>query len=162
MDPNEPLPGDLILFGGGKHESLASRLVEAGELVLTGDDSEVHYSHVGLWESHQIMLEAVWPRIRRSRIDLSRTFVVLRFEGLNDTQRFKIMDAARQRIGEPYNLLYIFLGGWTHAKIKGTEVCSLYAQDCYANAMVALDGSMPDALAYDKRLRVIQRNSPDA
>lgn len=166
MDPNAPLPGDLILFGGSKHESLASRLVEAGELVLTGDDAKIHYSHVGLWESHQVMIDSTFPFTRRDRIDLGRTFIILRLEGLNDTQRSKIMDFARSKIGSwahPstwYNLVYIVsFGTW---RFGGQEVCSLLAQDAYQAGMVAIDGSTPDRLAYDKRFRVIQRNDPDA
>lgn len=154
----EMKPGDIILYGGSRHESLASRLVEAGEIIKTGDDSILQYSHVALWEGHQVQLEATWPRITRSRIDQSRTYDVLRYEGITDAERAKVMDAARRRLGEWYNLLYILTFGlW---KIKNMEVCCTYAGDCYEEAGLDLRYATPNELKDDRCLKVIYRWRP--
>lgn len=157
---DQPRLGDIILYGGSRHEAMASRLIEAGELLVTGDDRGVQYSHVGLWESHQIQLESTWPRIRRSRIDMSRCFDILRYDGITEDQRRVIMSAAAQRLGEPYNLLYIVTGGLAYAKITGTEVCCLYAGDCYAVGKIHLRYATPNDLRYKSPLRVIQQWRP--
>ncbi len=169
----DPLPGDIYMYGGSKHEGLSARIIDAGEILLTGDDSEIQYSHTSLHEARGLQCEAVWPVITRSKVDYSRTFKVLRYEGITYDQRMAIMDTARLRLGQWYDLVYIITFGllrWsTLVRIltfgiiqpPPSEVCCLYIGDCYAAAGLQLSSATPNDLEDDPHLTVIQKWSPE-
>lgn len=159
-----PHAGDVIAYGGSKHEGWSSRIIEAGEVLETGDDSIAHDSHNAIYMGAGEQVESVFPWTQRDKVDYTRKFQILRWEGITDDQRRAICLAAQKRVGgltHPstwYNLVYIFTFGlW---KFGGQEVCCLLAGDCYKEAGLNFRYATPDQLRATGRWTVVQTYEP--
>ena len=158
MDPNEPRAGDIILYPVTPQSSIASRLVAIGELLLGQGNNQKEYSHVALLEKDGYQLEAIFPKIRRSKINPQRPYEIWRIDELTDAQRAIVLNWAYDKLGEWYNLLYVLSFGLI--KIRHEEVCCTYVGDAYAWAGIRFNYTEPDSIANSPKARLILEVRP--
>lgn len=163
------LPADVIAYPVNGQSALSSRAVAIVQLVVGVGRGSENWSHLTLasdrpgWE-----YGAQWPRVGHFPIDASRPYEVWRLAELTDDQRRAILDYARSRVGDWYNMIGLLTGGILG--LPHTEVCSEMVGDSYAAArpaiLLAKEGQRllsPDAaLDYPSARRIYQHAPKEA
>ncbi len=128
--------GDFILYPVGPASRLLSKLVGWGQKLIGQAPSVKQYSHVAIVgpdASH--IIEAYWPRIRVSPLDL-KDVEVYRIKNVTPDQVSKMIAYAKSQVGQWYDMLAIVTFG--KFQIGGTEVCSQLAYNAGLAAGIVL------------------------
>lgn len=134
------LQGDLVFYKVTPRGSLLARLIGAGELLAGEGSGPVMYYHVALIVDGDEIVEATWPRVRRSRFNpTDPSAEVMRVSGAPAAAREVAVRTALESVGDWYNPLDFFTAAF---RSRRGEICSRLVKDAWAAAGVDL---YPDA-----------------
>ena len=148
--------GDAIFLKVAPSGNIVSRLIGAAQLALgLGKGDATEYSHVAIDMGDGTLVEAYFPRARRVAIGPRIAGCSVEWWGVlgaSDAQRQLACEAAKDRVGEFYNILFL-PWKWTDKRL---EYCSQLFNDCYEAAGIDLDDKdeivSPDDLAGSGKL----------
>ena len=155
---------DILLFRVGPKSTLLDRLIGWGQRVIHQAPTKLEYCHVAMiGPDPDSLFEARWPRIHNILLDmpdlqLHNPVEVYRLKGITQQQVNTVLEYAKHREGEWYNLTAILTFG--AIQLGHSAVCSQYVWECFTAAGVCLcpyeDLESPDDIAgSDKLERVL-------
>lgn len=125
-------PGDILLFKPRPSDSIVDKFIVWGQRFFRIIPKSIGYCHVSMVDlDTRYMLEAKWPKTRRSSIVEQRAtgkekIEVYRIRNITPEQVAKILKYAHDHLNEWYDVP-LFLTGFL--KVKHTQICSTYICD---------------------------------
>lgn len=154
--------GDILFYRVTENSGLSAKFIAFGQHLIGQAPSKHDYCHVCIVEDQETILEARWPKTRRTDLDLPTLALhyrieVWRVKDISEEQVQKALQWASSHLNEWYDLS-LFL--WGIIDVKKAEVCSTFVQKSFEAAGIDLAVmhenhlTTPDALM---NLKLLQR-----
>lgn len=132
--------GDILCWKVIERGPFAAFVISTGqrliELVRRIPSAQNRYSHVAILEDDDNMIEATWPRVRRSQINWSDPRIeVRRVVGACEGSGAGAVSYARGCVGQWYDLGEFFFGMFRSAHRK---ICSRLVDEAWTSQSVEL------------------------
>jgi len=143
-------PGDLLLFRAEKKSTLFEKLIVLGQRFYKHIPEQVKYCHVALVDKDtDLMLEAVWPKTRVSKIDFVKieqheALELYRVRRITNEQIDQAIMWSHDHLDEWYDVSLLLTG---YLDTKHSEICSTFVSKAFKSAGVEIPfGSSKKAL----------------
>ena len=116
------VPGDLLFYRVTPSSSFNSRIIAILELLRGEGEGPIQYSHVAILdEDIDTRIEAVWPKVRSSKVDWNDPRLELWRRPMEASQAAVVTRVAWEHIGDWYDL-WGMVFGWRES--SHSEYCT--------------------------------------
>jgi hypothetical protein len=158
-------PGDILLFKVEKKSTFVEKLIALGQRFYRHVPKQVKYCHVALVDKDtDLMLEAVWPKTRVTKIDFAK------IEQHENVELYRVRKITPEQIDQVINWAHDHLDEWYDVPLlltgfldsKHAEVCSTFVSHaeraaqleipsgCSNKKLIVPDDYYEDVIGLDK------------